>query len=335
MELQSIKTFFSWQSDIEKQDGFIRTALTRSSANLENESENENLKIVNDEATRDRPGSPNIPATILEKIVEADIFIADITIINQDSDLPRKTPNPNVLFELGFAVAHLGWSRIILLNNQKFSNHSDLPFDIDRQRFAPFSAEEFNSSEKGNLIRVLKKAVSSIITADPAREIAKRVLNEDEIKKERDVREINNLLSKIDIDQIIGDVDSLPNKLTDKLSTYLGLSGNYFKKYFELYDKRLLEKFSNFFSVCSEAIPMDLYFDSNSNSIHNMHYVLKNHGFTAEKIKQMNLKAHEAVEIIKEIKEIIRNDYIEIDLNQTNLLARKKYASLLPDIEND
>jgi hypothetical protein len=69
------------------------------------------LKIILDEATRGESGSPNIPMTILEKIKVSDAFICDITTINSNApEELRRTPNPNVLFELGFAVAHLGWS---------------------------------------------------------------------------------------------------------------------------------------------------------------------------------------------------------------------------------
>ena len=39
--------------------------------------------------------------------------MADVTIINHDYT-GRKTPNPNVMLELGYAIKALGWQRILL-----------------------------------------------------------------------------------------------------------------------------------------------------------------------------------------------------------------------------
>ncbi|HEM7578001.1 TPA: hypothetical protein U2J86_005053, partial [Serratia marcescens] len=60
-----------------------------------------------DQATDDTPGSTEITATIIAKISTSQIVISDVTVI------PKKEfPNPNIMFELGFAVAKLGWGRI-------------------------------------------------------------------------------------------------------------------------------------------------------------------------------------------------------------------------------
>lgn len=65
-----------------------------------------------DQATDDTPGSTEITATIIAKISTSQIVISDVTVI------PKKEfPNPNIMFELGFAVAKLGWGRIISLMN--------------------------------------------------------------------------------------------------------------------------------------------------------------------------------------------------------------------------
>jgi len=89
----------------------VRRSATNS---VENQIDDVIFKL--DEATRNVPGSPNIPMTIFDKIIKSDIFICDLTTINTNAtDIQRKTPNPNVLIELGFAISQLGWHRIIML----------------------------------------------------------------------------------------------------------------------------------------------------------------------------------------------------------------------------
>lgn len=137
-DTKTITVFYSWQSDTNQDCNLkaIRNALRLSSVEIE--AEIENITLVLDEATRDTAGSPDIPATIFQKISNADIFICDITTINHEfGTLPRKTPNPNVLIELGFAIATLGWGRIIMVFNKSFGQFPrDTPFDIDRRRIS-------------------------------------------------------------------------------------------------------------------------------------------------------------------------------------------------------
>ena len=89
--------FFSWQSDLDAKTNrnvigdCIKIICKRNN-------------LLYDEGTKDRCGSPDIARSIEEKIKSADIFIADVTIINAESQA-KPTPNPNVLFELGIAQA--------------------------------------------------------------------------------------------------------------------------------------------------------------------------------------------------------------------------------------
>jgi hypothetical protein len=72
-----------------------------------------NTNIIIDEAIRNKADNPNISLTILEKIDTADMFISDISTINKtDINSNRKTPNPNVMYELGYAVARLVWEKL-------------------------------------------------------------------------------------------------------------------------------------------------------------------------------------------------------------------------------
>src|SRR5689334_4322129 len=99
--------FFSWQDDSPRETNTdsIRRALN---ALAKQKGTFAGAKMVPDEATRGTSGSPNIVSKIQEKIDAADAFIADITTIS-GSGTKSACPNPNVVFELGYAVAQLGW----------------------------------------------------------------------------------------------------------------------------------------------------------------------------------------------------------------------------------
>jgi len=163
--------FYSWQSDLPDSTNrrAIRSAIRAASSKVEDISE---ARVVMDEATRDLSGSPNIPASIISKIETCDLFLCDLTTINSDCDENlRRTPNPNVLFELGYAVSQVGWSRVVMLFNQEFGNFpSDLPFDIDRHRASPYRLRQEGPKDKANvknLESLVFDAVNSVISNKP------------------------------------------------------------------------------------------------------------------------------------------------------------------------
>lgn len=74
-----------------------------------------------DRDTAGVPGSPDIANTIFEKIKNADIFAADVSFIN--GELPgRRTPNPNVLVELGYAACFIGVDRHLRVQSRDGGN---------------------------------------------------------------------------------------------------------------------------------------------------------------------------------------------------------------------
>ena len=160
-EFNEIIVFYSWQSDLPEETNrrFIRESLRNASSVVEEKCISNNLRIDLDEAKRSKPGSANIPQTILEKIKVADIFVCDITTINKSApDEYRRVPNPNVLIELGYAIAFLGWERIILLFNTSFGTLSlDAPFDIDRHRISPYDFGLLSDEQK----KLSKKQLSA------------------------------------------------------------------------------------------------------------------------------------------------------------------------------
>ena len=96
--MRVVSVFYSWQSGPYDREYryFIGDCLKKASKTLEKDG----LKVVIEQDTRGSSGAADIPQTLFSKIENADVFVADISIINPDSVQERKTPNPNVMVEL-------------------------------------------------------------------------------------------------------------------------------------------------------------------------------------------------------------------------------------------
>ncbi len=144
-----MKIFYSWQSDLQNSEcrGFIQGCIDKVVKNY-----NGTLFIEADRDTKNETGTPDITATIFDKIADCDLFIADISIINKQKysvfhRKQRPTPNPNVLLELGYASCVLGWERIICIYNTDYSDIESLPFDLRQRRITTYSLKGRNKSE--------------------------------------------------------------------------------------------------------------------------------------------------------------------------------------------
>jgi hypothetical protein len=129
--------FYSWQSDHPATRSFVRAALglaaDRADARVE-----DSIRV--DSGTQGIAGTAAIADSIFKKIDDAAVFVADVTFIgtsekkSDHGDLKR-LPSPNVLVELGYAIARLGWERIILVMNIEFGPAELLPFDLRSRRY--------------------------------------------------------------------------------------------------------------------------------------------------------------------------------------------------------
>ncbi len=238
----TMRIFYAWQSDLpnDTNKNAIRRVLRTLRTPLETEFSSLALDIEIDEATRNEPGSPNIPATILAKIAKSHIFVGDVSLVNHGvtSD-PKKTPNPNVLFELGYAVAHLGWSRIILVFNRAFGNPEDLPFDIDRQRVSSYVLKKA-SDDASQLQEMCKSALGTIIAQNPPR--PNDIFDAESTKRSRDLRALELLFRAVHWPIIEQHLRSAPNLMSDNvLSFWESFHGIRHSTAFHLYDKKLLK----------------------------------------------------------------------------------------------
>lgn len=130
--------FWSWQSDTPAVTGrdFVKSALADAVAMMVEELDlSEADRPTLDHDTKGVPGLAPIADTIFNKIDNAAIFVADITLTGATPDGRKRTPNPNVLIELGYALKALGPERIVLVANRADGfRPEDLPFDLRHRR---------------------------------------------------------------------------------------------------------------------------------------------------------------------------------------------------------
>lgn len=153
--------FYSWQSDLPNNTNwtFIEDSIVLAIKELK-KIQPIPININIDRATREDTGSPDIAESIFSKISNSSVFIADISIVNDSDESIRRTPNPNVLVELGYAARTLGWGKIICIYNTDFGSFDDLPFDLRNRRIMSYSLQDkVKSDMKKSLSNQIKKSI--------------------------------------------------------------------------------------------------------------------------------------------------------------------------------
>ena len=164
--MNKFKIFYSWQSDLPKDQtrNFIRKCIDEA---IDLAEESEAIEAVRDEATTGVTGSPNIVTTLFDKIDDCDLFIADISLCFAEiQNNKKKSPNPNVMLELGYAVKRLGWERIICLCDIDFG--SEYPFDIAHNRITGYSLVGKSKKEvEGEIAKIIFKNIRDVRKLKP------------------------------------------------------------------------------------------------------------------------------------------------------------------------
>lgn len=153
--MPGLTIFWSWQSDTHQESAryFVRGVLEKLAEDIggmgppeeaerpdaEPEVQDDALPDVSvDHDTLNVGGSPLIAETILRKIRECAVFVADVTPIVVTKS-GKHVPNPNVMIELGYAMKVLDNERIVLvMNTAEGGDFRKLPFDLKHWR-APAS----------------------------------------------------------------------------------------------------------------------------------------------------------------------------------------------------
>ncbi len=158
--------FYSWQSDFHAKINryFIRDCLDKVIKKL-NGDNNMNEAVRLDQDTQGIPGTPDIANTIFKKIRESSAFVADLTLSSQSTG-GKKSPNPNVLVELGYAFSAIGDSRVITVMNTAYGEPSDLPFDLNHKRWPiQYSLLESDLNDKTKITNVRNTLTDQLYTA--------------------------------------------------------------------------------------------------------------------------------------------------------------------------
>lgn len=118
----------------------LKTALEIVVKQLGDELEEANRPEI-DSDTLNTYGSEDILATILSKIDEASLFIADVTpIVSTEKKL---IPNPNVMTEIGYALKSNGaYTRLFIYCTDERIEPERMPFDIRGKNLIGFSTDE-------------------------------------------------------------------------------------------------------------------------------------------------------------------------------------------------
>ncbi len=151
----------------------IEDALRRALEQIRRDGELEVVPAL-DRDTQGAAGAPDIARTIFDKIDQAEVFVADATLINRkaiDEYGMRPTPNPNVLVELGYAAHSLGWERIVVVVNTAHGTIEELPFDFRARRVVTyrFADEDKPAVARQELVAKLAGALGPILRQGPTR----------------------------------------------------------------------------------------------------------------------------------------------------------------------
>ena len=155
------KVFYSWQSDCTPKynRNFIENNLKKAIEKLNADAD---IQLSLDKDTLNETGSPDIVSTILRKIDEAMVFVADVTAICK-TDNDKFLSNPNVMFELGYAFSTLSDKKVILVCNTAICDSKFLPFDLGLKRMIFYNYSESTSPEEKKVIT--EKFVNTLIDA--------------------------------------------------------------------------------------------------------------------------------------------------------------------------
>lgn len=331
MDDTGAKIFYSWQSDLPAKSNryFIQNALGKAIKALKREKVD--LEVELDRDTKDLPGSPNIIHAILAKISESKVFVADISLINSNSsESSRKTSNPNVLFELGYAVAKLGWSQVILVFNSYSGDLSDLPFDIKQQRVLSyhFDGEEDKNEKLSGLCESLKVAINFCLDWQP---VATTSLIKKEVKELQFNRD-TQLLMKL--------LQTLHTKTVDDFFHYAKIAKvnskifHYFENFrvivqesdFYFYVKKLYELVVDLYTSLSTSLDLGGQYTSPGQE---KFFSFTNHGEPGfeEAISNFYSLIKVAENTFRELLKQTQEKYLDVDIKETDKIALFEYES--------
>lgn len=155
---KTYKLFYSWQSDEKVSRKILDAALELAKNDLK---QKEGIDIEIDYSTLGKSGMPSIDQTILRKIDDCDLLLADITPVckyqqqqSNGQQVTKEVPNPNVLIEMGYAMSSVGIDYVIAVAHRGKWEAHNLPFDIRNHSVYTFDSSSCNLTEQ--ILSVIK-----------------------------------------------------------------------------------------------------------------------------------------------------------------------------------
>jgi len=129
-----MKIFWSWQCDTPGKTGrfLVRDALRDAIEKLREAPDIEDAvrdALHLDQDIQGVTGSPDLARTIFGKIERSEVVVADVTLVGA-TGADKKLINSNVAIELGYALHARTEDNVLLVFNEYYGGHEDLPFDL-------------------------------------------------------------------------------------------------------------------------------------------------------------------------------------------------------------
>jgi len=336
--MESIHIFYSWQSDGDRKANqyFIRDALRSAIEKLTGDPDTD-LELRLESDTEGKSGSPDIFNAIIEKIDRCNVFVADISIINPGATQDRKTPNPNVLLELGYAAHRLGWDRIICVFNENTGMFpGDLPFDLKGRRVTSYNYPGSGSkADKAKvqlqLVGTLRTAIRGIITGKLPVPITS-LSEQQKIIRDRDVKTLHAIFERIDL-------DALDYLFRDGLHGHMHYAVIYHSEIlellvtsagFHLYDVELVTRFFAFYESYIKSIGYgQSFFSTTSPFVYSFQVDDKPSRDAFEAFAKDVITARKSFTAFLKY---VRENYLEIDTDRTTMVAHQRYMSDNKDV---
>lgn len=165
--------FYSWQSDSPKAVNreLIREALDAVVAQIGQGLQVEDAPRV-ESGMEGVSGSPEVASIMFTRIRRSAVFVGDVTLVGTIPSLSggeaKRVPNSNVVLEMGYAAARIGWGRIICVMNERYGKRHEQPFDVRNRRFPiDYSldpqAKDERDEQLAHLIKWLKTAIEDVV----------------------------------------------------------------------------------------------------------------------------------------------------------------------------
>jgi len=221
------KVFFAFQMDTDDKfnKGFIQSALEMAIERFKKEG----ITIKLDFGFRGTPGTPLLIEEMLKKSYESDMVLVDLTFTSSknwfkakkysafgkeirffDAVEEKKSSNPNVLLETGYAWAQKGYYRTLAVMNTAYGNPDELSVDLKGFRWGiTFNVDHTNDhrwkAERETLAGDLYKAIKDSIAAEASYQrdkwkpfkIYQDWKSEDFSKAYRSIPELKELILKL------------------------------------------------------------------------------------------------------------------------------------------